>query len=251
MASNLCMNENGVRGANEGDDSYYSTLMENPKTQTSQPKSKRWTTIFIISLLVVVTVISFIALGVAISDSMALKDVRSNLETLKSFHAPKKLDPLRHWGAHDDGYSYRAFENVETWDKAQAICRQKGGHLPVIRDERMRDFVYNLMGQSHQMLFHGNWLGLTDRQKPGQWLTWDGKEPPFLYWGKGEPNDQGGEENCCVLAENNVMNNVPCGTPEFFYCQIKTDTLIKREAEKYSTKLSNFLSKFKDRKTGQ
>ena len=146
---------------------------------------------------------------------------------------------------------YKGFENVETWDKAQAICRQKGGHLPVIRDERMRDFVYNLMGQSHQMLFHGNWLGLTDRQKAGQWLTWDGKEPPFLFWGKGEPNDQGRQENCCVLAENNVMNNVPCGTPEWFYCQIKTDTLIKREAEKYSTKLSNFLSKFEDRKTGQ
>ena len=33
MASNLCMNEKGVRGANEGDDSYYSNLMENPKVR--------------------------------------------------------------------------------------------------------------------------------------------------------------------------------------------------------------------------
>ena len=110
----------------------------------------------------------------------------------------------------------------------------------------MRNFVHNLLGEP---LFEGDWIGMTDRQTPGKWLTWDGKEPPFLYWGKGQPKEQGG--NCCAVDRDNMMFNMKCERPEMVLCQIKTDTLIKMEAEKYSTELSNFLSEFQDKKTGQ
>ena len=43
------------------------------QTQTAKPKSKRWTTFSIIFSMTVVAVLSFIALGVALTDSMTLK----------------------------------------------------------------------------------------------------------------------------------------------------------------------------------
>ena len=44
--------------------------------------------------------------------SFWLADMRRKFETLQSFHAPKKLDPLRH--PHDDGYSYLVFQVKES-----------------------------------------------------------------------------------------------------------------------------------------
>ena len=152
--------------------------------------------------------------------------MRKKLETLQNLHATqnvtekeeekKNLLPPRDYPLHDDGYSYKIYHVGKSWDEAQAICQSEGAHLPVIRDERMRNFVHNLMPA-------GTWIGLTDQLKPGQWLTWDGKEAPFLYWRQGEPNEDRGREDCCLVGVDNVMNDAPCHAEAPFVCQIESD----------------------------
>ena len=94
-----------------------------------------------------------------------------------------------------------------------------GAHLPVIQNERMRNFIHSLKPL-------GSWLGLTDQAKNGTWLTWDGKEAPYLHWDKGEPNNKGPpgwKEDCAVLERQNAMNDVPCSRDKSseFVCQIE------------------------------
>ena len=97
-----------------------------------------------------------------------LTDLRQDVESLRNSHIPKDYQ------IYDDGYYYKAFNTQRTWVDAQATCQSEGAHLPVIQNERMRNFIHSLKPL-------GSWLGLTDQAKNGTWLTWDGKEAPYLH----------------------------------------------------------------------
>ena len=83
----------------------------------------------------------------------------------------------------------------------------------------------------HCLMPAGTWIGLTDKDEDGTWMTWDGKAAPYLHWGKGEPNNYGptivpgrAREDCAMLEDNNAMNDAICtGRKMSFVCQIADD----------------------------
>ena len=139
------------------------------------------------------------------------------MESLRNSHIPE--DYL----IYDDGYYYKAFDTKKTWDDAQATCQTEGAHLPVCQNERMCNFVLSLKPA-------GTWVGLTDQAKEGTWLTWDGKEAPYVPWAVGEPNNIiyskedniYSKEDCAYLKKTKEMNDVRCNrSTTDFVCQIK------------------------------
>ena len=44
------------------------------------------------------------------------------------------------------------------------------------------------------------WVGITDHAQEGKWKTFDGRQAQLSsWWGEGEPNDYGGDEDCAEL----------------------------------------------------
>ena len=62
-----------------------------------------------------------------------------------------------------DGNYYKFYGQRRNWFDAQNICKQDGGQLAIIMDQRTRDVV-------HSFMEHG-WIGLIDKQQKGTWET--------------------------------------------------------------------------------
>ena len=137
-----------------------------------------------------------------------LQSLRDDVETLQKHHKPKEYKM--------DGYTYRIYYDKKSWDHAQEICQHWGGHLAVILDKKMRDYVHSIMPETA-------WIGLTDRWAEGEWQTWDRKKVTYWYWREGEPNNgqkiKRKNEHCAAKVETNEMNDEECSKKLGFICQ--------------------------------
>jgi hypothetical protein len=106
---------------------------------------------------------------------------------------------------------YQYYGTPLTWEKAEASCTKKGGHLADIQSLKANA---NVDGQCEA---ERCWIGINDRTKEGKYYWTDGVmlgekkdwkdntrngHPPYLNWAKGEPNNGGsnansaGDEDC-------------------------------------------------------
>jgi cysteine-rich repeat protein len=117
------------------------------------------------------------------------------------------------------------------WNAAENNCGALfGGHLVVIDDSSEQEFVL----EAAQTVEPSRtwWIGLTDVENEGEWLTVTGASAPFQYWGSGEPNNSHGgdcisgvsEEDCVELDASNVgggWNDYPCACVRpWFICEL-------------------------------
>ena len=71
-------------------------------------------------------------------------------------------------------------------------------------------------------------MGITDHAQEGKWKTFDGRQAQLSsWWGEGEPNDYGGDEDCAelVLASGSagVLNDVNCYDSNALLCEYPDD----------------------------
>ncbi|CAJ1059437.1 galactose-specific lectin nattectin-like [Xyrichtys novacula] len=102
---------------------------------------------------------------------------------------------------------------------AESFCLGKEGNLASIADQDELNFVKQLVVQLTGKN-QGTWLGGTDAVKESVWRWSDGSAWSSEFWGDGEPNNHGGNENCMHLrdADGFPVNDVPCDIKQSVLC---------------------------------
>ncbi len=89
------------------------------------------------------------------------------------------------------------------WDDARASCVAAGGSLAMPGDVSETTFLYTLAGGT-------SFAGGCDDDVEGTW-TWVTGEPwAYEDWVSGEPNNDGGIEDCMELRTSTSWNDIPC-----------------------------------------
>ena len=94
-----------------------------------------------------------------------------------------------------------------SYTQMQKTCKRAGGELARIDNTQQDALAQFLAGKSRAF------IGLTDRNKEGQFKWSDGSTPVYTNWSPGEPNDyqKVGGEDCTVINWNgNKWNDVKC-----------------------------------------
>jgi len=82
-----------------------------------------------------------------------------------------------------DGQCLIVFDDVKSWDKAEASCIENGGHLATIASQEQNDWIA-------QHITASSWHGATDQKSEGYWTLAVGAylaSPPFTNWDDGHP----------------------------------------------------------------
>jgi hypothetical protein len=87
-----------------------------------------------------------------------------------------------------DVESYVLCTEPRSWAEAEAACLADGWVPVVVDDQAENAWVFELVSWLGADL----WLGLTDRDTEGTWLTSEGEPPPWYGWQDGEPNNHTG-----------------------------------------------------------
>uniref|UniRef100_A0A673W6F6 C-type lectin domain-containing protein n=1 Tax=Salmo trutta TaxID=8032 RepID=A0A673W6F6_SALTR len=103
-------------------------------------------------------------------------------------------------------------EGGKTWEKAQQYCREKYIDLAFISNQQEADEVNNISKTDYV------WIGLyRDPSHPTEWKWSGGWNSSFRFWGKGQPNNIFGNQDCVSVWKKN-MNDDQCTEQHPFLC---------------------------------
>ncbi|XP_017294290.1 galactose-specific lectin nattectin [Kryptolebias marmoratus] len=109
------------------------------------------------------------------------------------------------------GYCYVFDASKRDWHDSERFCNSFDGNLASLETqseyEFIRDLIYRTAGR-HEAV----WVGGYDAVKEGYWFWSDGLKFTFNAWGKNEPNNLGGNENCMMINLNgkDYVNDAKC-----------------------------------------
>ncbi|XP_010074283.1 PREDICTED: killer cell lectin-like receptor subfamily B member 1B allele B, partial [Pterocles gutturalis] len=127
-----------------------------------------------------------------------------------------KLCP-QDWQLHEDR-CYRLSKEIGKWDQSKTDCENQDSQLVVLRDEKEKEYIKNLMGRSTQPV----WIGLSLLQKEWRWVdntTFDTKKFGTLP-GVG-----------CGTLKNKELEIDGCDSEHKWVCQKKSFQLSPAMAE--------------------
>jgi len=113
-----------------------------------------------------------------------------------------------------DGNSYKFHSERLTWDAAEDVCAAEGASLAMEKT----DATHSYIKQTYQTKM---WIGVTDKAEEGALLFVDGTPVQESYWGKGEPNNADGNEDCVEMNWRGTgkWNDAKCNHLSPFLCQ--------------------------------
>ncbi|KAM6471412.1 hepatic lectin-like [Liasis olivaceus] len=102
-----------------------------------------------------------------------------------------------------------------TWRWANDQCRDNRAQLVVINNMAEQNFLQTRARNER------HWIGLTDIDVEGEWKWVDGSNyrNGFRYWKRGEPNNDGMNEDCAHLWGNGEWNDVYCTYLCYYICE--------------------------------
>ncbi|KAG7221456.1 hypothetical protein INR49_017225, partial [Caranx melampygus] len=112
---------------------------------------------------------------------------------------------------------YHFINKYKTWEEAQSYCREKYTDLAKVYDMSDMKRLKTSAGSSAEA-----WIGLKSKQ--GGTKMWHSSQPGKVYsentanWRQGEPNDEGGYENCVRMHEDKKWVDVGCTQRHRFIC---------------------------------
>ncbi|MBQ9069325.1 MAG: PASTA domain-containing protein [Eggerthellaceae bacterium] len=98
-------------------------------------------------------------------------------------------------------HTYEFVAQAMTWSDAQRYAEERGGTLACVTSAEEWDAVRNVIPGDRNVVFIG---GRRDASGNFQWVS--GEDFSFNVWRSGEPNNDGGSEDClCVLRSNGEL----------------------------------------------
>ncbi|KAJ8003080.1 hypothetical protein DPEC_G00165660 [Dallia pectoralis] len=108
----------------------------------------------------------------------------------------------------------------KSWEESRKDCIGKGADLVVVNSLEEQKFIHGLK--------EAFWIGLHDQVTRGSWEWVDGTPLTKLYWGPGEPSNNGGVESCVerrliFSKAEESWNDLSCDGELFFLCEKEVD----------------------------
>ncbi len=92
-------------------------------------------------------------------------------------------------------HRYEVVGQRMTWAQADAYCKAQGGYLATVESQEEYDQIVRLADQSgRKVLFLG-----AQRGTDGNFQWTNGEDFSYTAWMSGEPNNDGGNENCLAM----------------------------------------------------
>ena len=114
--------------------------------------------------------------------------------------------------------TYLVCPQAVTFDAAEADCQARGASLVVVDDAAENSWLY---ATARRIQYQRYWIGLTHRERVGDWRWLDGRKPAFTAWTRGEPNHSGRAEKCGHLWEQVAgWNDIPCEVEQGYICEL-------------------------------
>jgi len=156
---------------------------------------------------------------------------------LFAFAASHTCPPLWTMGTHG---CYRYMSQPKNWQEARnhcmsfTACGGSGiGDLAVITNQPANDFIKLLReGSVLQPPAPSVWLGGTDAMQENRWQWSNGQPWQYANWAPGQPNNQGGAENCVRFpAERSVdqWDDFDCMTQLPYICHLFEDPMAAQQ----------------------
>ncbi|XP_075759503.1 uncharacterized protein LOC102457847 [Pelodiscus sinensis] len=104
-----------------------------------------------------------------------------------------------------------------TWQVARNNCLAQGADLVVISERTEQGYLVRRGGSVRY------WIGLTDKEREGDWRWVDDTPLTLAYWNEDEPNNllsptpEG--EDCAQLLETSLWNDEPCSFSYRWICE--------------------------------
>ncbi|XP_036054531.1 pulmonary surfactant-associated protein D [Onychomys torridus] len=142
----------------------------------------------------------------------ALKGQLQHLEAAFSRYKKATLFP--------DGQSvgdkiFRTGGSEKPFEDAREVCRQAGGQLASPRSAAENAAIQQLITAHNKAAF----LSMTDMDTEGKFTYPTGEPLVYSNWAPGEPNNNGGAENCVEIFTNGQWNDKVCGEQRLVICE--------------------------------
>ena len=109
------------------------------------------------------------------------------------------------------GKEYQLTSGSLSWEEAQAEAVSLGGNLVTINDAAEEAWLQETFGDSERL-----WIGLTDRDREGEFEWVSGENSSYRNWAAGEPNDykfngnfSAGEDYVQMNSRSQQWNDMP------------------------------------------
>ncbi|KAI7809461.1 mannose-binding protein C-like [Triplophysa rosa] len=151
------------------------------------------------------------------SDTMSLKPEIQQLtakialmEKVSSFSTFRKV-----------GQRYYVYDGLkDSFDQGIKFCKAAGGTMVLPKDAAENQGLLRLSVASG--LSGKVFIGVTDRQREGQFVDVDGQLLTFTKWGLGQPDDYNGGQDCgTLLVDSGDWDDVGCNDPHPVICEIE------------------------------
>ncbi|XP_054436456.1 pulmonary surfactant-associated protein D, partial [Pteronotus mesoamericanus] len=104
----------------------------------------------------------------------------------------------------------------KSFQEAQQVCRQAGGELPSPRSAAENEALQQLVAAQNK---GAAFLSMTDSKTEGKFTYPTGETLVYSNWAPGEPNNDGGEEDCVEIFDNGKWNDKSCGDKRLVICE--------------------------------
>ncbi|XP_053086842.1 CD209 antigen-like protein E [Pangasianodon hypophthalmus] len=111
---------------------------------------------------------------------------------------------------------YCMSNETKSWEESRQNCSSRGADLVIINSREEHEFI------SQQLGGFDTWIGLSDREKEGEWKWVDGTPLTTEYWDSGQLGNTG-DEDCAEIyySDSNkvVWNDKTCSEKLHWICE--------------------------------
>nr|XP_055057568.1 pulmonary surfactant-associated protein D-like isoform X2 [Misgurnus anguillicaudatus] len=119
------------------------------------------------------------------------------------------------------GQKYFVYDGiVKTFDEGIQVCKEVGGTIALARNAVENQALHKVVIASG--LSKKPFIGVTDRDKEGQFVDIDGKLLTFTNWASGQPDNYKETQHCgALIVESGLWDDASCNQPRPIMCEIQ------------------------------